>query len=252
MFTGIPGSATAAAPVDAYRKESSERKDLDEGRPLLILYGSNAGTCKYMAEDLQTIAKDRGLNPTVKTMDEATEQLPTDVPIVVITPSYEGKPADNAKKFIAWIESVKPGRLKHVTIAVFGVGNSEWVTTFHKIPKLLDEVLPTLGAEFIQPSAFADVKEDAVGPWEDWRDELLATVSDKSHLVRQSELDIVVERPHAAAKLAGDEISEALVQSNEEISASGPSSAKKHMEVVLPEGVSYEPGGKYVGPKYGT
>ncbi|KAI1108826.1 cytochrome P450 [Nemania sp. NC0429] len=242
---GIPGNLKAAA--DSTGGHEAADKPLEDnraGQSLLILYGSNAGTCKYFAEDLETAARDRGFNPTVKTMDEGTEQLSKNVPVAIITPSYEGKPADNAKKFVAWLEAGTPDGLKDVQYAVFGAGNSEWVTTYHRIPKLVDEVMPKLGAGKIIGTKLVDVKEDLTGPWEDWRDELLAHFTGKSQsaAVAVPELDVTVEKPETVDLLAGGEIATGLVKENKQIAGPEVGSAKKHMEIELPEGVTYGPG----------
>ncbi|KAI0869752.1 cytochrome P450 [Hypoxylon argillaceum] len=245
---GIPGGLQV--PDDKVGAHETTHKPLEKSgaeQSLLILYGSNAGTCKYFAEDLETVARDRGFNPIVKTMDEGTEQLSKDVPVAIITPSYEGKPADNARKFVAWLEAGKPGSLKDVPYAVFGSGNSEWASTFHRIPKLVDDALPKLGAKRIIPTALVDMKADLNGPWEDWRDELLAFFSGKSHAAAAgtSELEVTVEKPEAVDMLAGGQISTGLVKENRQIAGAEVGSAKRHMEIELPADVTYEPGGKY-------
>ncbi|KAI8629786.1 cytochrome P450 [Xylariaceae sp. FL1651] len=247
VMVGIPSEIQTVVDQASHDKHETPKESQQQpktGKRLLIIYGSNAGTCKYLAEDLETAAKDRGFNPTVKTMDEATELLPKDVPVVVITPSYEGKPADNARKFVAWLETGKPDSLKGVQYAVFGAGNSEWVTTFHRIPKLVDEEMNKLGAKRLIPAKFVDVKEDPVGPWEDWRDELLASSSDGPQPVHASipELEVTVEKPETADLLAGEKIATGIVRENRLIAEPAVGSAKKHMEVELPEGVTYEPG----------
>ncbi|KAK9793614.1 putative Cytochrome P450 [Seiridium cardinale] len=242
---GIPGSVPASAREGVREKQAKSGLKTDPAaskNPLLILYGSNAGTCKYIAEDLQTMAKERGLNPEVKTMDEATEHLPTNLPVIIISPSYEGKPADNARKFVAWVESLESGALENVTFGVFGVGNSEWANTFHKVPRFLNDTLLKLGAKLLTKAGFVDVKEDVVGPWEDWRDELLNSVGDEKHPTQAPELSVKFEKPSMANKLAGSDVSEALVKKNIEIASAEFGSAKRHMEVELPEGNTYEPG----------
>ncbi|KAI0535776.1 cytochrome P450 [Xylaria digitata] len=245
QMAGIPGDFQQAA--DEVVKHETIPKSLDErrtGQSLLILYGSNAGTCRYLAEDLETAARDRGFNPTVKTMDEGTEQLSKDTPVAIITPSYEGKPADNAKKFVAWLEAGKADSLKGVQYAVFGSGNSEWMNTYHRIPKLVDEAMPKLGAKRLIQAKFVDVKEDPTGPWEDWRDELLAFFGGGSQPVAATtpELEVTVEKPETVDLLAGERISTGLVKENKQIAGPEVGSAKRHMEIELPEGVTYEPG----------
>ncbi|KAI0444421.1 cytochrome P450 [Xylaria telfairii] len=246
-MTGIPGDFQVTTEKSSHGRHHSGDKSLEEkraGESLLILYGSNAGTCKYLAEDLETAARDRGFNPTVKTMDEGTEQLSKDVPVAIITPSYEGKPADNARKFVSWLEASKPDNLKGVHYAVFGAGNSEWVSTFHRIPKLVDEVMPKLGAERVITPKFVDVKEDLTGPWEDWRDELLASLNDQPQSVVTpiSDLEVTVEKWDTADLLAGETISTGVIRENRQVVGTDVGSAKRHIEVELPEGVTYEPG----------
>ncbi|KAI1291550.1 cytochrome P450 [Xylaria venustula] len=244
---GIPGNVQ----VDVDKVSQSGHvaatqsfKGTGTGQSLLILYGSNAGTCKYLAEDLDMAARNRGLNATVKTMDEGTEQLSKDTPVVIITPSYEGKPADNARKFVAWLETGKSDSLKDVQYAVFGSGNSEWMNTFQRIPKLVNETMAKLGAKRIIAAQFVDAKEDATGPWEDWRDELLAFFTGGAQPVVAvgPELEVIVQKPEVADVLAGEQISTALVRENKQIASPEVGSAKNHMEIELPEGVTYEPG----------
>lgn len=259
FWVGIPGNSPAAAQAQEHLSKTSAKPSKTEtgkpedGKKLLILYGSNAGTCKYIAEDLATTAEEQGIAATIKTMDEAVGSLPTDQPVVIITPSYEGRPADNAKHFVNKIESSAPGSdvLKGVRHAIFGVGNSEWATTFHRIPKLLDGLIPLLGSSAIVPSGFVDVKDDLVGAWEEWRDSLLAALRgvEAGTAVPAGDavphLTIEVSRSQIATQLAGDEISEGIVVKNDQISGTELGPAKQHIEVELPEGMTYEPGGEF-------
>ncbi|KAI0976920.1 cytochrome P450 [Xylaria arbuscula] len=246
-LVGIPGNVQVdvdKASQGGHAAATQSFKGTGTGQSLLILYGSNAGTCKYLAEDLDMAARNRGFNTTVKTMDEGTEQLSKDTPVVIITPSYEGKPADNARKFVSWLETGKPDSLQDVQFAVFGSGNSEWMNTFHRIPKLVNETMAKLGAKRIIPAQFVDAKEDAIGPWEDWRDELLAFFAGGPQPVVATgpELEVTVEKPEVADVLAGEQISTGLVRENKQIAGPEVGSAKNHIEIELPEGVTYEPG----------
>ena len=75
------------------------------------------------------------------------ERLPTDGPILIVTASFEGEPADNAKHFVAWLESVKSAdAFAKVKYGVFGCGNHDWVKTFQRIPTLIDDKLKEHGA----------------------------------------------------------------------------------------------------------
>jgi cytochrome P450/NADPH-cytochrome P450 reductase len=244
LMTGIPGSVPSPVKTEKTSHKAVSEPGATKSK-LLILYGSNAGTCKALAEELQTGANERGFEVEVKTMDHATEQLPTDHPVAIITPSYEGKPADNAKKFVAWLESCPQTTLNNVKYGLFGVGNSEWVSTFHRIPKLLNELLPNLGAAPMVPTSYVDVREDLVGPWEDWRDSFLAALGGEEQLAKvdTEELTVTFEKRDVAAKLAGEDISEAIVRVNREIANTDVGFAKRHTEVELPLGMTYRSGG---------
>jgi len=247
-MVGIPGanSSTSSRQKDQIKPNDNAKSHSDTKFPLLIIYGSNAGTCKSMAEDLEATAGTR-FAVTVKTMDQATENLPKDGPVVIISPSYEGKPADNAKKFVSWLEAgADKQRLGGVKFSVFGVGNSEWVQTFHKVPIRIDEILSDLGADRIQPPSFIDVKEDFVGPWDDWKEKFISIISsgDTQKLLTE-EITAAIEKSDAAIKLAGDEISYGFVRMNESLTGTDIGPAKMHTEVELPEGTTYRPGKQF-------
>lgn len=217
-----------------------------------MLYGSNAGTCKHLAEEMAALAKGQGFQATVKTMDSAAGGLPTDQPVVIITPSYEGRPADNAAHFVNEIESATPGSnvLSGVRHAIFGVGNSEWTTTFHRVPQILDDLMPRLGSKAIVPSGYVDVKEDLVGSWEDWCDSLLAALRGENassaasvlNGVSTTDLTVTIGKAQSAVHLAGEDISEGLVLVNRQIAGKEVGPAKMHMEVELPAGTAWQPG----------
>lgn len=101
--------------------------------PMAILYGSNTGTCESLAQSLANTASSRGYSPSVKPMDGGVDELSKDQPVVIITASYEGEPPDNACHFIEWMTSLKGSPLQKSRYAVFGCGNHDWVTTFHRV-----------------------------------------------------------------------------------------------------------------------
>lgn len=221
-------------------------------KPIAVFYGSNAGTCKTYAEELETSAPRFGFKANVGTLDSATEHITTDQPVIIISPSYEGKPADNAKKFCQWLQTVKTtDQLKGVNYAVFGVGNSEWAHTFHRVPKLIDENLEKLGAKRFTDTGFVDVKYDIVGPWEDWKDKMwteLRNYSGISTEVSGGEMRVEVDPPKFASHLGGPDIGYGIVKVNRDISEPGVGLQKKHMDVQLPPGMSYR---SVSGPWYG-
>lgn len=219
-----------------------------ELKPLSIFFGGISNTCKTYGEDFQHDAPGFGFNVPdgVHNLDEAVENLPTDKPVLIITSSYEGQPPDNAKGFVAWLETKaaagEDSLLKGVSYAVFGAGNKDWVRTFHRIPKLVDELMEKLGATRIAPMGLVDVSEDILGPWEDWKAGLvpvLRKLSGATAEVTAEEIRVEVVHPEAPAKLAGPEITSGIVLANTEVVKAGAGPKKMHMEVLLPPGQRY-------------
>ncbi|KAJ7601926.1 fatty acid hydroxylase [Mycena polygramma] len=152
---GLKGSAVDTAPSVASNIVTSELK------PLYVFYGSNTGTSEAFAQRIANegplIRVDQftdfgpGFRSSIGTLDSALGHVPTDGPVVIITASFEGQPADNAAQFVDWLRSIKGNQLTGVRFAVFGCGNSDWATTFQAIPTLCDELFEKNGATRMIP-----------------------------------------------------------------------------------------------------
>lgn len=104
-------------------KDNGMTEASTNGPPLLILYGSNTGTCQAFAQRLASDAAGHGFAASIKDMDSATDDIPKNVPVIVITSSYEGQPPDNAARFVEWLQVAKADALDGVKYTVFGCGH---------------------------------------------------------------------------------------------------------------------------------
>lgn len=237
------GGASPTQSKAARQGTSGEAGKTGEGKPITVLYGSNAGTCKNYAEDLATEAPHFGFKASMGTLDSATEHIPTDQPVIIISPSYEGKPADNAKKFCQWLQNITSNdHLKGVVYSVLSVGNSEWTHTFHQVPKLIDGQFEKLGGRRFTETGLVDVKYDIVGPWEDWKEKMWADLRSTTGTTSElpgGDMKVEITPPKFASHLGGPDIAYGLVMANREISASGVGLQKNHIEVQLPPGMLY-------------
>ncbi|KAK3303765.1 cytochrome P450 [Chaetomium strumarium] len=145
-----------------------------DAKPISIFYGSNMGTCESLAHRLAMDAALHGFAATViEPLDIATEKLPTDRPVVVITAFYEGQPLDNAAAFCGWLQRCKADELHNVPFAVFGCGYHDWNQTFHRIPKLVDSTMEAWGGSRICEMRLTDVAEgDIFTDFEQWEDDV--------------------------------------------------------------------------------
>lgn len=246
-YVGLPGGGSSLAGPAMTQKSALASDGQRRETPMLILYGSNAGTCKSFAEDLQTSGHRYGLDADIKTLDNATDHLPVDRSVVIICPSYEGKPADNAKNFVAWLEANadNSSKLKGLRYTVFGVGNSEWASTFHRVPKLINDLLAQTGAERFYEAGFTDVRSDLVGPWEKWTEGLwtkLRTLTGTKEEIKDEALKLTIGKSTVPSSLGEKDMTFGTVRLNKEIAGTEVGPAKRHLELELAEGQTYESG----------
>ena len=122
-----------------------------------------------------------GFRASLDVLDMATEHFPKDAPVLIVTASFEGQPADNAKHFVEWLENVKlVDVFSGAKYAVFGCGNRDWVATYQRIPTLIDRLLEEHGAIRLVARGDGDAGSaeffDAFDQWEKTVWEKLATV----------------------------------------------------------------------------
>jgi cytochrome P450 / NADPH-cytochrome P450 reductase len=110
---------------------------------------------------------------------------------VIITASYEGEPADNAGRFVEWMKSMHGEEIKGVKFGLFGCGNTDWVTSYQRIPKLIDRVFEERGAERLidlgEGNAASDDFFEAFDSWEMRLWETLAEASVSPALLPSTE-----------------------------------------------------------------
>lgn len=247
LLTGIPGGAASKVSQTERQDDSkkSEQAKIASGQKAKIFYGGNSGTCEGFAQSVEGMLSDRGVEAEIASLDSATDSLSKDSTNIIISASYEGQPPDNARKFVSWLENLKDSNaLKGVKYSVFGVGNSDWQSTFHRIPKLIDQRLQELGAEPIQPAGLTNVKTDLIGPFDDWTESLLNNLSGApaSPGGDKPSLNVSVERASTAKELGDEKMGIGTVMKNEQLADASLGFEKKHIEVRLPEGMAYQAG----------
>lgn len=220
---------------------------------LSILYGSNTGTCQALAQKLAGQCAQRGLVADVRTLDAAMGQVPKDKPTIIITASYEGLPTDDAARFLAWLESLKQEgedkKLEGVKYAVFGCGHSDWASTFQKIPTLVDESLPVLGAKRIADRGSSDVsKQDTFGDFETWTSGKLWPALGP-YVTSSEETSEFSAIPTVEIELTTEERSSHLQQNvqwanviDAKVLTAEGEPEKRHIEIELPSNMTYSAG----------
>ncbi|MDO4928280.1 MAG: cytochrome P450 [Corynebacterium sp.] len=154
----------------------------NHGTPMQVLYGSNAGTAKGFAEEIAQFGKEAGFDVSLSTLDDAVRAVRSSGPVIVVAASYEGLPPDNARAFVDWItseaEKGEAGELSEVQYAVFGCGNTEWASTYQRIPTLIADSFAACGATALVERGVADARADFLGDFATWKRSFIAAIAE--------------------------------------------------------------------------
>ena len=118
----------------------------------------------------------------------------------------------------------------------------DWVSTFHKVPKLLDTFFTTNGANRISSIGLGDVAAgDIFNDFDKWQDEnfwpALGSTGEEEADVG---IELIIDSSSRRSKLRQD-VREAIVVSNEVLTAKGEPE-KRHIVLKLPSGMTYKTG----------
>ncbi len=226
------------------------------GPPLLVLYGSNLGTAEEIARQIAQAGEGQGFQTTIAPLDEYARKLPRQGVVTIVSASYNGTPPDNAVEFCEWLRSgeLSANALEGVNYTVFGCGNRDWASTFQAIPRLIDAKLEAYGAKRIYERGEGDASDDFDGQFQNWYTPLWPTVAqlfslDLGNLTKTQESLYEVEivpATRVSQFVASLGARPMTVTTNYELhnkTEPHPSErSTRHIEVSLPEGVSYRAG----------
>jgi cytochrome P450/NADPH-cytochrome P450 reductase len=144
---------------------------------LRILYGSNGGSTRDLAQKTASKAQELGFKTALTSMDKlpVEELFDEGSCTVILCATYNGQPPDQS---VAFLEFVRSSRMRHETplrgssFAVFGCGNTQWVTTYQAVPVALDESLEAIGSRRLLKRHEGDSAEDMEKHFELWLDSL--------------------------------------------------------------------------------
>jgi sulfite reductase (NADPH) flavoprotein alpha-component len=210
---------------------------------LTIVFGSQTGNAKRVAETLARDAESAGLAVRLLRADAyPLRELKSErLLYIVISTQGDGDPPDDARGFVEFLASKRTPRLEEMKFAVLGLGDSSYAK-FCAIGAQLDTRLAELGATRLLARADADVDIERIAkPWLQnalggARELLKSAAPARATVTPLRPVRPTVlwtrERPYAAEVLA-----------NQRISATGSAKDIRHIELSLGEsGLLYEPG----------
>ncbi|XP_042662576.1 methionine synthase reductase [Tyto alba] len=146
----------------------------DLKRRFLLLYATQKGQAKAIAEEIWQQAGTHGLEADmhcISEMDKYNLETEKDPVVIVISTTGTGDPPDTARKFVKKIQdrTLPPDHFSHLQYGLLGLGDSEY-TFFCNGGKTVDQRLQELGAQHFYATGLADDcvgLEVVVDPWID-------------------------------------------------------------------------------------
>lgn len=208
---------------------------------LSVVYGSQTGNAKRLAEQFAKNAESAGLQVRLLRADAyPTRELKSErLLVVVISTQGDGDPPDDSRGFVDFLLGKRAPELPELKFGVLGLGDSSY-PLFCEIGKRLDMRLAELGATRLVDRADADVDYDRVA--RPWAEKALQSAREqvKSHAPLAT---VTPLRPSAAPAWSREKPFAAEFIANQRITARGSDKDIRHIELSLEgSGLSYEPG----------
>jgi sulfite reductase (NADPH) flavoprotein alpha-component len=214
-----------------------------EGRTLTILYGSETGNSRDVAETLAEAAGAAGRAATVADMaDYKLRKLKDEQDLLVVVSTYgEGDPPQGAVDFFEFLEGRKAPRLPDLRFSVLALGDSTY-ERYCEAGKRVDRRLEELGARRIHPRIDCDVDYEDLA--ESWTKEVVAELAgEKGERAAAARPVNGANAVLGAAAFDKKNPFHATVIDNLVLTGRGSSKETRHIELSLEgSGLTYQPG----------
>ena len=232
---GMPAAAQAAASAS-----------------LTILFGSQTGNARHVAEALAKQAQAKGIVAKVVDMAEyKTSQLKNEQYLLIVTSTYgEGEPPENAIGLHSFLFSKKAPKLNGLKYAVLGLGDTSY-EFFCKTAQDFDQRLAELGATSVQARADLDVDYQAQA--DSWSTEVITKLEPELKASAAPSAQVIawpgVDSP--GSDTTAGSVSQynkqnpfaAELYTNQKITGRDSTKDVRHIEISLAgSGLSYQPG----------
>nr|WP_225937939.1 assimilatory sulfite reductase (NADPH) flavoprotein subunit [Myxococcus sp. RHSTA-1-4] len=159
---GMSAPVSVAAPVSA-------APEATPASPLTIIYGTQTGNSRMLAERLKRQVESAGLPVRLfRASDYPVRELARErLLCVVISTQGDGDPPDDSRGFVEHVLGKRAPRLEGLRFAVLGLGDSSY-PKFCEVGRVLDARFAELGATRLVERADCDVDfEPVAGGWLD-------------------------------------------------------------------------------------
>lgn len=219
---------------------------------LTILFGSQTGNARHVAEALAKQAQGKGIVAKVVDMAEyKTTQLKNEQYLVIVTSTYgEGEPPENAIGLHNFLFSKKAPKLAGLKYAVLGLGDTSY-EFFCKTAQDFDQRLAELGATSVLARIDLDVDYQAQA--DSWSNELVTKLEPELKASATPSAQVIawprVDSPGSDAtagsvsQYSKQQPFAAELYTNQKITGRDSTKDVRHIEISLAgSGLTYQPG----------
>ena len=210
--------------------------------PLTIVYGSQTGNSKRLAERLAQQSEAAGVSvrlvradayPLRELIDERHLQI-------IISTQGDGDPPDDARGFVEFVLGKRAPRLPALKFSVLGLGDSSY-PKFCEIGRRLDARLEELGATRWQARADADLDLETIA--DPWIEQALSLARESLKASKPSATVSALRPLPPATVYTREHPFAAELLANQRITGRGSHKDIRHIELSLEgSGLNYEPG----------
>ena len=143
------------------QKAKSSNSSADNFNGLTILYGSQTGNSRSVAEELYEEAINKNINSTLISMGKIKEKSFKNIEnlLVIVSTQGEGDPPDDALNLVDFLNGNKAPKLNNMNFGVLALGDSTY-EHYCKTGKDFDAKLEALGGSRILERTDLDVDFD--------------------------------------------------------------------------------------------
>lgn len=209
---------------------------------LTVLYGSQTGNAKGVAQQVAAEAEAKGMAVTLVSMaDYKTKQLKDETHLlIVVSTNGEGEPPDDAEQLHSFLAGKRAPKLESLSYSVLGLGDSSY-EFFCQTAIDFDERLAALGAKAIVPRQDCDVDYD--GDVLTWQAVALEKVADTLDSGSSAQVINLPVGQSAASQYSKKNPLAASLLASQKITSRFSGRDVRHVEISLEEsGLIYQPG----------
>ena len=228
----LSGLAATGVPVAA----------ASEDQLLTILYGSQTGNSRSIAEELHEAAQTAGLSSDLISMGKFKEKQLKKIKnmVVIVSTQGEGDPPDDALDLVDFINGPKAPKLNELQFGVLALGDSSY-EFYCKTGKDFDQRLEELGGKRLLERVDLDVDFDDAA--EAWIAQAITTFKEVLPETSSSTLSAPVIPTTSGTKYTRKKPLATQLLTNQKITGRDSDKDIRHIEIDLEDsGLRYQPG----------